>query len=656
MADPTPTTATALALALQLKPDSLLQAGLGLRLTSSGSATAVARSVVGTGTPLEPTAALARAAGLGAGNSRFAGWAAETAPFNSANLTILSGGGLIDGSISAKADSTGSGPTSAEALASNVGLAGLTYLSRSGQPLQIGTALAPLAAQASARTDVLVPGPVAAPTNLKALATVRGLEGRAPADSAERPRFYGQPTAVVEAGSRLQFDIPASPTSATGRADAAGLEGYAVLAVPADPGSLGIPAQIGGDATARMQLIGSPGPWVSQDLAARALGINDSVISATWGRDTLLRGRGLAELQGPLAAGITAELLGLGIRNSAFFGADGRDTVIGLGGTTTPLPAGAMAAGISRDAAGIDRSTLLTGAGDDTVYGSLLGDQSAGFAGIRQSVVRTGSGSDLIAGSSSGSLLDGGDDNDLLLLDRSETSTLSGGGGDDQLTILGTALGNVLGGGTGDDAIALLAGPDDGSGGNVLDGGYGHDYLEAASGQDRYLQSTAGAALQAALPGFDSLLTDPGFWAGLSDSQRQELQQSGRLGGQAVVDTFAGFNAGPGGDQVELNSSLAGIRQDLWQSDGALYRVNNGALEVIEGRGSQSVGLVVGSLAEIQSLGLGAPSIAYATDTRQLMFDADSDWSRGAISLGTLLIGNGAQLHLDNLTFGASAA
>jgi hypothetical protein len=124
----------------------------------------------------------------------------------------------------------------------------------------------------------------------------------------------------------------------------------------------------------------------------------------------------------------------------------------------------------------------------------------------------------------------------------------------------------------------------------------------------------------------------------------------------AVVDTFADFAAGPGGDQLELNSSLAGIRQDLWQSDGALYRVNNGELEVIEGRGSQSIGLVVGSLAEIQSLGLGAPTIAYATDTRQLMFDADSDWSSGSISLGTLLIGNGAQLQLDNLVFGGGAA
>lgn len=642
MADPTPTTATALAIALQLKPDSLLQAGLGLRLTSSGSATAVARSVVGTGTPLQPTAALAQATGLGAGKT--------------SNATLLSGGGLIDGVISARADSTGSGPTSAEALASNIGLSGLTYLSRSGLPLQIGTALNPLAALASARTDELVPGPTAAATHLKALANVRGLEGQPPGEPGALPRFYGQPSAVVTAGSTLQFDNPTSPTTATGRADAAGLERYAVLAVPADPGSLGIPAQIGGEASASLTLLGQSGPLSSHDLAARARGIDGSVISASWGRDTLVRGQGLAELRGSLPAGASAQLLGLGISNSAVYGADGRDTILGLGGTTTALPAGAMAAGISADAAGIDRSTVLTGNGGDTVVGGLLGDQSAGFAGIRQSVVRTGAGSDLIAGSSSGSLLDGGDDDDLLLLDRSEHSELQGGHGDDQLTILGSATGNTLAGGTGNDRLALLGPAAAGSGGNVLDGGYGHDHLEAASGQDRYLQASAGPALQAARPGFDTLLSDPGFWAGLSDSQRQDLQQNGRLNGETVVDTFAGFAAGPGGDQLELNSSLAGIRQDLWQSDGALYRVNNGALEVIEGRGSQSIGLVVGSLAEIQSLGLGAPTIAYATDTRQLMFDADSDWSSGAISLGTLVISNGAPLHLDNLVFGGGVA
>lgn len=648
MADPFTTSATSLAVALQLKPDSLLQAGMGLRLTSGGNATALARSVVGQGTPLDPTHALAQAAGLGAGNSRFATWAADLAPFNSTNLTILSGGGLIDGVITAKADSTGSGPTSAAALASNVGLANLTYLSRSGQPLQIGTGPNPLAAKASARTDVLVPGPTAADTSLRALASVRGLEGRPAADlqAGALPRFYGQPTAVVEASSALQFDIPTSATKAVGLADAAGLEGYAILAVPADPGSVGVPVQIGGDATARLKLGGTPGPLSSHELGARAVGIDASVISGAWGRDTLLRGRGAAELSGTLPGAATANLLGIGISGSSFYGADGRDTVIGLGGTSGTAQA---------DAAGIDRSQILTGAGDDSVSGSLFGDQAGGFAGIRNSSVLTGSGSDRIAGSSSGSLLDGGDDDDTLLLDRSDQSLLQGGRGNDLLRIDGAAVANALQGGDGNDVVELLAGP--GSGGNnVLDGGYGHDRLAAAGSNDVYQQSRAGAALQAARPGFDTLLAETGFWNGLSPAERQELQQSGSLGGVAVVDTFADFAAGPGGDQLELNSSLAGIRQDLWQSDGALYRVNNGELEVIEGRGSQSIGMVLGSLAEIQSLGLGAPTIAYATDTKQLMFDADSDWSSGSISLGTLLIGNGAQLHLDNLTFGASAA
>jgi hypothetical protein len=640
MATTSPTTASSLAVALKLKPDALLQAGSGLRLTSTANATALARSVAGSS--LEPTAALARAAGLGAGSSRFTPAGGDAALFNTPNLTILSGGGLIDGVVSASADSTGNGPTSSEALASNVGLANLTYLSRTGQPLQIGSAAAPLAAKASARTDALLPPPAPADTALRAIAVVRGLEGNADA----LPRFYGQPTAVVEASSSLRFDQGGSNTAAAARADAVGLEGYRVLAVPADPTSLGVAAQIGGDATAQLKLTGTPTAFNASELVARAVGIEASTISGTWGRNTVLSGRGLASFSGDLPSSAPVSLLGLGISNSRFNGADGNDTVIGLGGTV-----GGIGGGSLRDAAGIDRSLIETGDGDDEVYGGLFGDQAGGFDGIRLSTVRTGAGNDLIAGSSSRSLLDGGDGDDLLLLDQSETSSLLGGRGNDALVISGIARGNSLDGGDGHDRL-LLADASAESGGNVLDGGYGHDLIEARSGRDLYRQASAGAALEAARAGFDSLLTETGFWAGLDAAQRQELWQSGRLGGEAIVDTFAGFTPGSGGDRLELNSSLAGIRQDLWESDGALYRVNNGALEVIEGRGSEAIGLVVGSLAEIQGLGVGSPTVAYATDTRQLMFDADGDWRSGSISLGSLVVSDPAALRLDNFSFG----
>jgi len=345
--------------------------------------------------------------------------------------------------------------------------------------------------------------------------------------------------------------------------------------------------------------------------------------------------------------------------------------VIATGGTSSSTSSSSTGVAspssvLNRDAAGIDRSLILTGGGDDTVIGTLIGDQSGGFDGIRRSTVRTGSGNDRIGGSSSSSLLDGGDGNDDIVIERSEASLLLGGRGDDRLVISQAAVGNALWGGDGNDVLLLeqASGTGSGSGsgsgssgasvGNALDGGYGHDLIAASSGNNLYLQSMAGPALRAARAGYESRLTETDFWASLPDDARQELWQSGRLAGEAIVDTFGGFQAGSGGDRLELNSSLAGIRQDLWESDGALFGINNGALEVIEGRGSAAIGLVIGTLAEIQSLGIGAPTLAYATDTQQLMFDADTNWSGGSVSLGTLRLSDPGALRLDNFAFGAT--
>ena len=122
------------------------------------------------------------------------------------------------------------------------------------------------------------------------------------------------------------------------------------------------------------------------------------------------------------------------------------------------------------------------------------------------------------------------------------------------------------------------------------------------------------------------------------------------------LDTVRNFQAGNDGDILEISNSLAGITQELWDTKGALYGVNSsGGLTVTEASadGSNKVGVVVGTLADIQRLGLGSPSIAYATDTRQLMFDADGNWSQGAISMGTVNVASGA-LTKSNFAFGAT--
>jgi hypothetical protein len=107
---------------------------------------------------------------------------------------------------------------------------------------------------------------------------------------------------------------------------------------------------------------------------------------------------------------------------------------------------------------------------------------------------------------------------------------------------------------------------------------------------------------------------------------------------------------------LEISNSLAGITEELWATKGAIFGVNSsGDLSVQEASadGSNRVGVVVGTLADIQRLGMGSPSIAFATDTRQLMFDADGNWSQGSISLGTVNVAGGT-LNKSNFAFGST--
>jgi hypothetical protein len=171
------------------------------------------------------------------------------------------------------------------------------------------------------------------------------------------------------------------------------------------------------------------------------------------------------------------------------------------------------------------------------------------------------------------------------------------------------------------------------------------------------VQSNAGAAYQAASSDdFARVLTDEQFWNGLSAQQKNDLWSSGHyvVGGQTLgsVDTMANFVAGSPGDTLELSASLASISQSLWTSSAtALFDVVGGTLHVLEGGTNTKLGVVVDSLAEIKSLGIGAPSIAYATDTHQLMFDADGDWKQGSISLGTVNMTTASDLKKSNFAF-----
>ncbi len=695
MPDRLPTTATSRSVALRFEPDSDLLAGSFLRLTTSPSASATARTIEGT----ELTAATATARGIGAGYSRYYEGLVDESFFNSLNLSIASGGGQIDGDAVASAYATGRGDTSADALATNIGLANISYLDRYGGPLLLGTTAAPLSARASAGTgSVLGPLPGTIPTaTINANATVRGLEGAA---DPVRQRdgslpFYGQPNAVVRALSELQLANEGANLRAQGSADATGIENYTIKAVPFGNGDG--TATLGGEARSDLRLLGGPvdqGDTVS--LNGTALGIDRSVLYGAPTLATTITGRGVATVDGASAqaAGLQANqvelqrLQGIGITGSQLFTNQGDDVIRGFGGIAAPQLS--LAAAGKADTAGIDATGMYTGLGNDVIFGKILNeveadfdadgdgikeaavflDRSAkdgsigGFDGIRNSYANTGIGNDLIAGSSNGSHLYTSIGNDSIDLDRAKGSSLWGGIGNDLLRIGaadgkgGPSQNNVLWGGIGNDILQVGSGN-----GSVLDGGYGQDITTGGTGVDRFVLSEGGAAILAASNSyFGEDLADQPLWASLTQTQKETLWDTGELvsstGKQLLgsVDTIRNFQAGNGGDVLEISNSLAGITEELWLQKGAIFGVNSsGDLSVQEASadGSNRVGVVVGTLADIQRLGMGSPSIGYATDTRQLMFDADGSWSQGSISLGTVNVAGGT-LNKSNFAFGST--
>ncbi|NBU76531.1 MAG: hypothetical protein EBS30_15150, partial [Planctomycetes bacterium] len=436
---------------------------------------------------------------------------------------------------------------------------------------------------------------------------------------------------------------------------------------------------------------GTSGTVHSLDLSSTAIGINHSLIYGAPTLNTTITGSGLASIQGQPDSGVILDpttaslrdLKGIGIACSQIYTGRGNDSILASGGFAnaqgyTYVP------GYEPDAAGIDGSVIATGMGNDLLFGTVLneveanedangdglldagvfldrsasdGSFPAGFDGIRNSSFDGGLGNDTVLGSSNGSAFEGAMGNDSIDLDRARASSLWGGMDNDLLRVNGASENVSYWGSLGNDNLKAGNGT-----GNQLDGGLGIDISEGGSGSDTFLLGDSAAALTATSDDLtNSSLLNTNFWQSLSDAQKQALWSSGQvrssnntfIGG---VDTINNFQAGADGDVVQLNSALASITEELWQTQGALFSVDNkGKLSVQEGSaGSNSIGVVVGTLADIQKMGMCSPNIAYASDTHQLLYDADGDWRKGSITMGTLNIAGNGNLTKSNISFGGT--
>lgn len=687
------------AVALRFPANSTIQAGGDLQLTVSVSTSARARSIFSE----EPTRASASAFGLGVGESKFL----SDPFFTSPNLTLNSGGGLIQGTVEADATAISYGSNSADAEAINVGVGNITYNSRYSGNLRIGQrresnnpSSQPFTAKATAGSSAVVFPQQGTESKLNATALVRGLEG------GDNNVFKGLPDAVVEAEANLQLpEASGFRTTANAKADAIGIsggEGFTIMGVqgrrdPGDPIPDPAEARIGGDATAKLNFGGLPQGTVDITASANATGIENALIYGAPILPTSISGFGLSVVENNVSTAPASvqttltSLKGVGIKDTEIFSGRGSTVVSGFGGVVS----GNLQPGYS-EAAGISNTKVFTADGDDTLVGYILDEKStgldangdgilsekvfldgniigsAGFAGLQQVEAYTGRGNDMVTGSSLDSRVYTLQDKDAVMLERAKNSYFNTGLADDVVVISDIAEFNRIEGGSGNDILALaqfngtgeVSGFTKGSG-NTLSGGFGQDLVINGAGSNFLDQSNASAALQAAsTPAFAKDLADPAFWKSLSTASKENLWRTGTIttmdGIEKSIDTFSNFKAGVGTssnplDTLILPSSLASMTDTMWENDNitALFEVDaSGKLKVKEGANDARLGLVIGPLQGIQTITAISPFLAYATDTHQLMYDPDGNWANGgSMSIGTVNATDISNLSKANFNF-----
>ncbi len=707
MPNPAPVLATAVS--LRLEPSSWLRGGSGLRLTAAPDAQAIARTVLGT----DPTITEALAIGLGAGTSTYYQYVEQAKQLLSPALTIESGSAYIDGVANALASASGLGTTAATATALQTGLAGINWLSNYAGNIDVGINGTPLAAKARATTGAQFPPAAGVPlqtSTLNASARVRGVEestilGQPNAVvSASSTLDLTNPNAKltgIAIADAVGLDNVIAKGTTPGNGNDTRLGGIArsnlTLELPSPPTAGLSTQQLRGTAIGinNSDLTGSPSlntTFRGEGLATIDLPVRDALGNASQDPASLAAARQVSAV---------SELRGIGINNSTIRSGVGDTTVIARGGVfdngipyngTAPAEDGLLAAGFNN-------SVVATNMGDDYIFGKLLretdveidadgdgifsadqvlvhdsdatgaGSQSDRFNGIRNSTINTSSGDDFVAGDASGSWIFTQAGNNSIDLDLARDSSLWGGYLKDRISVADESQRVVSWGNLGEDTITgALTGT-----GNIFDGGLQSDLVSGtAEASDQFLLTDANAALTAASTlQVNQLLTNSDYWKGLNNDQKQELWLTGRVTNSAGIDlgsvdvigsdgtAFRSFETGDGGDQLVLNSSIGSITQDLWDRYGAVYEVNDaGRISLFDGgtgtpQPSKGIALVVGTLDNIRRLGTGVSTLAYATDTRQLMFDADTDWQNGgSLTMGTVNT-NGA-LRKSNIAFGST--
>ena len=241
---------------------------------------------------------------------------------------------------------------------------------------------------------------------------------------------------------------------------------------------------------------------------------------------------------------------------------------------------------------GMINSTVITGTGDDVVIGNASGDGLTETSGFVDSTIDTGVGNDQITGGANNSSFEAGIGDDEIALEASENSILDGGIGADKLSINGASNDSQIHGGIGNDQVQ------GGSGDDVIQGGVGDDMIQGGAGADQFIYKAV-----------------------------DMLRGS---------DQISDFNAAEG-DSIVLSNSLLGLDEGT-----VLEFVSANQIET-EGTINTDQSMIVDTMGNILSLGIHTNArLAYATDTGDLLFDSNGDWTQGSRTITNLSLNGSA--------------
>ena len=241
---------------------------------------------------------------------------------------------------------------------------------------------------------------------------------------------------------------------------------------------------------------------------------------------------------------------------------------------------------------GMINSTVITGTGDDVVIGNASGDGLTETSGFVDSTIDTGVGNDQITGGANNSSFEAGIGDDEIALEASENSILDGGIGADKLSINGASNDSQIHGGIGNDQVQ------GGSGDDVIQGGVGDDMIQGGAGADQFIYKAV-----------------------------DMLRGS---------DQISDFNAAEG-DSIVLSNSLLGL------DDGTVLEFVSANQIETEGTINTDQSMIVDTMGNILSLGIHTNArLAYATDTGDLLFDSNGDWTQGSRTITNLSLNGSA--------------